>query len=80
MKILLLLFAFCALLVACNTKPSNQVPKKSVEELKKELFQAACNEQIKKEYEKEVAKTAKELNDKQLKVILKKMKDNIKCQ
>ncbi len=80
MKFLLLVFSFCMLFTGCSKQAGqNQVPQKSVEELKKELLEAACDDQIKKEFEEEIAKKTKRLNEKQLKVSLKKMKDNLKC-
>ncbi len=90
MKFLFLLFSFCMFLVffpGCNKGGEGggktDVSQKSVEDLKKEVLSKAeaCGEEIKKEYEEEIANNSKNknFNENQLKKSLQKMRDNIKC-
>ena len=83
MKILsaLALFIF---LISCQNNTSAPGlsaadSQKTVEQLRNEVLEAACNEEIRSEYETEINSRQNTLTEAQLKILLVQMKNNIRC-
>jgi len=88
MNYLIFLF-FIFFLFACSpTNPTNQLPEEtamnnwssSLEEMKQETLDQACDSEMRLFYEKEIERQSKHLNPAQLEKSMENMQEQIVCQ